>query len=177
MNRRPGVRSRSQLAEPRRRLSNSSNACGLHRSHDVGANGLGQVGPSGQDHGQVWVFGQNRGSAFGSATRPRHAAQCRSRTGTKLIMLRRNTFAAIGFSRDIPRDVATRRKFRKSGGGGNCTRRPEQSSGSDHCHCPRLSLARGPARSQRLPESWRRWVGIDRTMPSRRSALATTDNT
>ena len=37
-----------------------------HHRDNASTNGLGQLGPSGRDHGQVWVFGHKPGSAFGS---------------------------------------------------------------------------------------------------------------
>jgi hypothetical protein len=66
-----------QLAELDLPRANSSNRCGLDHRDNVSTNSPGQLGPGGQDHGQVWEFGHKPGSAFGSARRTRTAVCCR----------------------------------------------------------------------------------------------------
>jgi hypothetical protein len=94
---------------------------GLDHRDDAGANGLAQLGPGGQDDGQVRVFGEQAGSAFGSAHGTRADVCCRTLAGIGLARMRRNSVAIGQVRRVLTTPVATSRMCRKSGGGGNCT--------------------------------------------------------
>ena len=62
-----------------------------------------------------------------------HAGPARSQIGP--VLVRRNPFAIRTVRRLLTSTIACRRMYRKSGGGGNCTRRSELSSRCDHCLC------------------------------------------
>ena len=111
-----------QQAELNLLRSNSSNRCGLDHRDNASTNGLGQLGPGGRDHGQVWVLGHKPGSAFSSTHRTRNDVYCRYLAEIVRVDGRRNFVVIREFIRLVTPPVACRRMFTKNGGGGNCTR-------------------------------------------------------
>jgi hypothetical protein len=97
---------------------------GLDDSHHRCSHGVREIGPGGNDDSEVTIRLRDIGSAFGSSHRTRRDAGCRLLTRFAFVVARLNLFCSSGLRRDLSRCVATRRKFTKSGGGGNCTREP-----------------------------------------------------
>jgi len=116
---------RSQLAEPRPRMPDSSILRGgLDHRNDAGSNSLGKLVPSVDNGAEIRIALQGNGSAFGSAHGTRTDVCCRTLTEIGPVLVRRNSLAIRGFRRVLTPTAACRRMYRKSGGGGNCTRVP-----------------------------------------------------
>jgi hypothetical protein len=101
---------------------------GLNDSHHRCSHGVREVAPGGNDGSEIAIGFCEISSGFGSTRRTRHDARCRLLTRITFVMMRRKLLDISGFRREMSRAVATRRMFRKSGGGGNCTRVPSDAS-------------------------------------------------